>query len=302
MSFRQVIISDAIKVGIKNGNINVVKSDKEVVIPIEDVFIIVVEDTKTLLSAQFISKCAEHKISVVICNAQHDPYAICHGYNTHYRQLYILNLQINLGEECKAYLWQQIVRTKIQNQFDVVKLTSNIAHDLELLGDYKNNVKLDDITQREGIAAKVFFKSLYGNEFIRFYDDQINASLNFGYKILASAIARELVSLGIDPKIGIWHESRSNSINLAYDLIEIFRPLIDYFTFEHKELLINEFSIKLRRELVNILNIRMELGGKMQTVQNCINYVVKSYLNILEGKSTELVVPKICKVEFYINE
>ncbi len=303
MSFRQVIISEALKVSIKNSNINIAKKeDENIIIPIEDVYIILIEDNKTLITTQFLSKCADNKISVIICNEYHDPHVICSGYNTHYRQLHVLRMQLSLSECLKSNLWKELIETKIRNQYEVVKLTSNIKDDLEMLKEYYKTVELNDITNREGIAAKVFFKSLYGSEFIRFYDDTVNGALNFGYKIVASAISRELVSLGIDPKLGIWHDSKTNTLNLAYDLIEPFRPIVDYFIYEHLHLLVQEIPIKIRRDLVNILNVRMELSGKMQTLQNCIGYMVKSYLNILEGKTRTLIFPKIKKVEFIINE
>ncbi len=300
MSYRQVIISeDVIKIGIEHSNIKITKVDNEkIIIPVEDVFIILIETQKTLLSTQFLVKCAEYKICVVVCNSSHDPFAICMGYNTHYRSLQILNLQIELDESVKSILWKQIIECKIRNQKAVVQWTSNIQEDITMLADYSGTVEMADISNREGIAAKVFFKSLYGSEFIRFYDDAINKALNFGYKIITSAIVRELVSLGMDPKIGLWHDSKTNPVNLACDLVEPYRPVVDYFIYEHVDQLIDELPIRVRRSLVGILNTRVNVCGKMQTLQNCIGYTVKSFLQVLEGRSVSLQFPSIGKIEF----
>ncbi|CAI2165529.1 2669_t:CDS:2 [Funneliformis geosporum] len=55
-------------------------------------------------------------------------------------------------------------------------------------------VENGDRTNREGAVAKYFFQKLYGKGFIRFADDNINRALNYGYKILTSAISRTLIS------------------------------------------------------------------------------------------------------------
>lgn len=303
MSFRQVIIRKANKIKLSYNNLIIVdKEEKEIHIPLEDIFTILIEDPNTILTTKIISECSKNKISIVVCDEKHDPVSIIQGYNLHHRAKYVLDRQNKLEDNVKSLLWKQIIEKKIYNQYLVITNTSNDLNDVEMLKNYSLNVKDSDIDNREGIAAKVFFRSLYGTEFIRFYADGINHAMNYGYKVIASAITRELVAYGLDPKLGIWHDSQLNSYNLSYDLIEVFRPLVDYCIFENTHLVENELTLSMRRELVNLLNIRMEMNGKMQTVQNCIGSTVKSYLNVLEGKKMNLELPNITKVDFYIHE
>ncbi len=304
MSYRQLIITDNIKkASIENNNIKLINYfDEKINIAIEDIFIILVETQKIALTANFLSKCADNKIVVIICDEKHNPNVICNGYNTNYRQLQVLEMQMYLNNQIKGILWQQLIKQKIKNQYLVLNLTTNNLDDIGMLQEYYKTVEFMDLANREGIAAKIFFKSLHGSEFIRFYDDNINDALNFGYTILTSAITRELVSFGLDPKIGIWHNSKTNPFNLACDLVEPFRPIIDYFVYEYKNTLNDGLSLQLRRQLINILNIRMKLHGKMQTLQNCIHYAVKSFIAILEGKNSDLYLADLEKVEFKENE
>lgn len=303
MSFRQVVIRKANKIKLSNNNLVIVdKENKEIHIPLEDIFTILIEDPNTVLTTRIISECSKNKITIVTCDEKHVPVSIIQGFNLHHRSKYVFDKQNALDENVKSLLWKQIIQKKIHNQYLVVTNTSNELDDIEMLKKYSMNVKNSDIDNREGIAAKVFFKSLYGTEFIRFYDDGINNAMNYGYKIIASAITREIVAYGLDPKLGIWHDSQQNSYNLCYDIIEVFRPLVDYCIFENTHLIENELTLLIRRELINLLNIRMEMNGKMQTVQNCIGVIIKSYLNVLEGKKKLLELPNIIKVDFYIHE
>lgn len=53
-----------------------------------------------------------------------------------------------------------------------------------------------DTGNREGIAAKMFFRNFYGCDFIRFENDIINIALNYGYAVIRSSVARSLCAYG----------------------------------------------------------------------------------------------------------
>ena len=58
-------------------------------------------------------------------------------------------------------------------------------------------------------------------------ENWVNASLDYGYAVMRGACARSLVAYGMLPSIGLFHDSEQNAFNLADDLIEPFRPLVD---------------------------------------------------------------------------
>ncbi|MEM8806791.1 MAG: type I-MYXAN CRISPR-associated endonuclease Cas1 [Cyanobacteria bacterium P01_G01_bin.38] len=58
--------------------------------------------------------------------------------------------------------------------------------------------------------------------------DRFNCLLSFGYALLLKDVMNALISIGLEPALGFYHQPRSQAPPLALDLIEIFRvPLVD---------------------------------------------------------------------------
>ena len=94
----------------------------------------------------------------------------------------------------------------------------------DVICDVDNNFKYlakdghvieDDKTNREGHAAKVYFNSLFGKDFSRDNECNINKYLNYGYSIILSAVNREVKILGYLTELGVHHIGESNSFNLS---------------------------------------------------------------------------------------
>ena len=54
-----------------------------------------------------------------------------------------------------------------------------------------------------------------------------NAALNYGYAIIRSSVAKTLAAYGYYSVVGIHHISPSNHYNLADDMMEPLRPVVD---------------------------------------------------------------------------
>ena len=144
----------------------------------------------------------------------------------------------------------------------------------------------DDISNREGHAAKVYFNSLFGKEFVRHTGDEINAALDYGYAILASSINKEVSSNGCITQLGIKHKNEFNYFNLSYDIIEPFRVLVDNIVAENIE---NEFNKDYKYKLINVLNSKIKMEGKSYYFTNAIQIYVKGLLNALDEDEPDLV-------------
>ena len=77
-------------------------------------------------------------------------------------------------------------------------------------------------------------------ELLSSYLQQI--ALNYGYSIILSSFTREIVANGYITQLGLFHDNMFNQFNLASDLMEPFRPLVDKCVlgmkleqFEHEE-------------------------------------------------------------------
>src|SRR5690606_36339920 len=97
------------------------------------------------------------------------------------------------------------------------------------LESYSRRVKSGDSENLEGQAAAFYFSQLFDKNFRRNQENYINSSLNYGYAVLRGAIARGLVAHGLLPSIGLHHASEQNAFNLADDIIDPFRPIVDLF-------------------------------------------------------------------------
>ena len=81
----------------------------------------------------------------------------------------------------------------------------------------------------EAQASRRYWNSLFASDFRRdFRLSGINAALNYGYAVLTASLARSIVGTGLLVSIGVHCHNRSNPLCLAPDLIEPFRPIVDW--------------------------------------------------------------------------
>ena len=125
---------------------------------------------------------------------------------------------------------------------------------------------------------------MFGKDFSRDENNNINATLNYGYTILLSTFNKEIVSNGYLTQLGINHKNEFNYFNLSSDLMEPFRPLVDEFVYEKKE---DIFDVDYKMGLVGILNKKIRLGDKEYYVSNAISVYVKSVVDAIENQSFE---------------
>lgn len=165
-----------------------------------------------------------------------------------------MDAQIGASLPLKKSLWAQVVREKIRQQ-------SLLLHHLGLpssrLDRLAKEVKSGDPDNKEAMAARIYWTSIFGSNFLRNREAPgINALLNYGYTIIRSATARAVMAAGLHPSIGIHHKNASDAMRLVDDLMEPFRPLVDLMVFSlTKENPSAEWSIstEIKGKLVSIL-------------------------------------------------
>ncbi len=300
MSWRSVIITQPTKLSVKNRQLQITQ-DEEWNIPLEDISSIVLETSQISISSKAISLMAENKIVMYSCNEKHLPNGILMPLARHSRELKAIKQQLNSTESFRKRCWQQIIIRKILNQAQVLKLCRKTLME-EHLRNLSQKVNSGDTENKEAIAAKGYFTSLFGKNFNREYDNVYNAALNYGYSIIRGAIARTIVSYGYIPSIGIHHKSELNNYNLADDFIEPFRPIVDLWVKQNLNSEI-EFSKYTRAELVNLLNVDVKIQGKLQSVNNAINIMIASYTTALnQNDYKKLELPEILPIKIHQYE
>ena len=197
---------------------------------------------------------------------KHLPNGILIPFNNHSRLLKMVNIQLNATKPFKNRLWQQIVQTKVINQGKVLEYIGNErCKELFYLSALVVSGDKDNI---ESTAANIYFKELFSKKFTRRHENPINGALNYGYSIIRGAVARSLTMYGFLPVIGIHHHNELNQFNLADDLMEVYRPIVDYWVYKNINI-DSKIDPKTKVKLYNLLNYRIEIDIKTTLCDQC---------------------------------
>ena len=291
MSWREVIITGHAKLDYKMDYLVVRKQDGTDRVYIPDIGFLMIESTRVSLTTTLISELVKNKVKIIFCDANHNPQSELLPYHGSHDTSLKVREQVSWSDEIKQLVWTEIVKEKIKNQMELLEEYQNFDR-AELLKTYIEEMEPGDQNNREGHAAKVYFNTMFGIDFTRNDENTINAALNYGYNILLSCFNREIVSNGYLTQIGLWHSSRFNSFNLASDLMEPFRILVD-----RKVLTLNleNFDSHNKYELVSILNGEVRIDSKVSYVNNAIKLYCKSIFESLHYEDTSYI-------KFYTNE
>lgn len=299
MTYRCIRVKHANELKLKHNSLLAKIEEREVSIPLEDIAIILIEDNECSLTGKLIASLSSYYIGLIICDDKHMPSSITLPLHMHYKQLKVFNLQMDVSKPVKSQLWQQIIQVKIKNQIAALKMTTNDQYYIERISELLKEIKSNDKTNREAIAAKYFFTGIYGTMFTRKRksEDEINAALNYGYTIIMAAIARMLAMYGFNTILGIHHESYMNNYNLACDLMEPFRPLVDICVYENIDNLSYPLPSDIRQALIEVLVQKVKINNKTYLVEHAIEEMVLSYISVIESNdSTKIQLPQIVEI------
>ena len=293
MGYRQIIIKKSEKLHFKDNQLVIDKDNNSTKVPLEDISYILIEDSTTILTTRLLAELGKNAISLIVCDEKYEPTSIMYPYNYHFKQLEVFTHQLEINNDIKNEFWNQIVKKKIENSIRVLEMTSKDEFPISKLNDYIDEVIDGDIKNREGLAAKMYFRSLFGSDFVRFYDDNINAALNYGYTIIVSAIIRNLAVYGLNTYLGIHHSSKINNFNLAYDLLEPYRSIVDKFVYDNKDDIVYPLSFEFRKKLIELLNKEVLHQNKKYTIDYSISLLIKSYIKSFSTGEIKLDLPSI---------
>lgn len=135
---------------------------------------------------------------------------------------------------------KQLIINKIENQRDMLKKMRNpevldgiLNLDIEIEKLIKKDYTIYEIMGMEGTTAKVYFNRMFkdfgwkGRQ-PRVKRDEINLLLDIGYTVLFNYIEAILNIYGFDIYKGNLHQEFYKRKSLVCDIIEPFRPIVDY--------------------------------------------------------------------------
>lgn len=226
MAWRSVVISNPARLKLKHNALVVEQEVGTVSVPMEDIAVLIIDHPQVTITSQLLSACADHQFAVITVDQTHTPNGILLSYLPHSRALKVMRQQLAMSQPHKKRLWQSIIKQKLLNQACLLRhyKQQETANRLE---QFACRVKSGDPDNYEAYGAQIYFTALFGRGFTRSNDILANGVLNYGYSVVRSAMARSLVGYGFLPAFGLHHCNEQNAFNLADDLMEPYRPIVD---------------------------------------------------------------------------
>jgi CRISPR-associated protein Cas1 len=268
-----------------------IEQEQTAFVPFEDIAVIVLNHREINLSHPVLSACAEYGIGIFSTGDNHQPSGVFLPFLQHSRTCRVLRLQLAIARPLAKQAWANIVRRKIENQAVCLQLAG--CEGIGRLESYARRVRSGDVENLEGQAAAFYFVHLFGPGFQRASERWVNAALNYGYAVLRGAIARGLVAHGLHPTLGLFHDSEQNAFNLADDLIEPFRPLVDLHVCKHRPAVEGDLTPADKAALVGLLNVDVGMPQGVTSVLSAVEYAVESLVRLFEAEESALQLPTL---------
>ncbi len=276
MGWRTVVVNTHSKLSYKNNHLIFKDASRTELIHLSEVDILLLETTDIVLSTMLIKRLVDENILVIFCDDKRLPTAMLMPYYARHDSSLQLSNQITWSEDVKAEVWTTIIAQKILNQAMYLGDCGFFEKSQSVI-DLYNGLELFDPSNREGHAARIYFNTLFGNDFSREQDNDINAALDYGYTLILSMFAREVVVCGCMTQFGLKHANQFNQFNLASDIMEPFRPIIDRIVYENR----NDDFVKIKRELFTIFSDTFLYNGKEMYLSNIISDYTKKVIKTL---------------------
>lgn len=293
MAWRVVAIENPARLSVRDNQL-VITQEIESTLPIEDIDALILDNYGSTITTNLLTALATKGTTTVICDEKHLPASVLLPYSQHSRQAKVSRQQLSMSQPLKKQLWQQIIISKITNQADVLRSRGLDDSNLRSLA---NDVKSGDTSNHESIAARIYFDQILGDA-TRRKPIWHNAALNYGYAMVRSHIARHIAARGLVASQGLFHHNELNSFNLADDLIEPYRAVVDMYILEniapyHTGDLDSSLTKHDRQLAIDILNYYVIMNGKKFTVRHSVERTVESFIECIETKEADkLLLPK----------
>lgn len=289
MGWRTVYISGRAKLDLKMNHL-IVRKEDIVKIHISEICTLIIESTTVSLTTALLAELSRSKVKVIFCDEKHNPFGeVTSYYNKHNTSL-MVKKQVEWGRKNKTDVWTEIIKEKISMQAYVLEYFDK--SEAEMLRGYICEIQPGDASNREGHAAKVYFNSLFGMDFIRGRETPVNAALNYGYALLLSSFNQQIVCNGYLTQLGIAHDNQFNQYNLSSDLMEPFRPFVDHIVVELSP---DKFEKEEKLSMLQLLEREYQIDEKQCTFQNAISIYSRSVFEAIEQGDVNLI--KLCAYE-----
>ena len=271
------------------------KQSAEVTKPIEDIGVIVLDNKQITITSGLLEALLENNCAVITCDNKSMPTGLILPLSGNTTQSERFRHQIEASLPLKKQLWQQTIKTKIENQAAI--LNKCTGKEVRCMNKWATDVKSGDSENQEARAAAYYWKNLFPIEGFTRDRDSIppNNLLNYGYAILRAVVARSLVASGLLPTLGIHHHNRYNAYCLADDIMEPYRPYVDELVYNivtecgNYEILDKD----IKSQLLTIPTLDVVIAGKRSPLMIAVGQTTASLYKCFSGELRKIAYPEI---------
>ena len=261
-------------------------------VPLDDIGVLMISAFGATCTKDALVSLAERGAVTVLCGSKGVPSALVLPLNANYESALRIRIQSQASQPLKKRLWQTVVMAKLKHQSAVLDFFGNTekANQIEV---YAKQVQSGDPLNREASGARVYWKTLFGDAFSRHpQGDWPNSLLNYGYALLRASVARAVCAAGLNPVFGIHHENSTNPFPLADDLMEPYRPLVDFYV---KQIISVTASINpASKQMISaFLWTDLNLAGEMTPFFTAMERMAFSLVSSFKAKKPQIEIAEI---------
>ena len=281
-----------------SNNVDLLDSFKEqmkITKPIEDIGVVVLDNKQITITSGLLDALLENNCAIITCDTKSMPVGLMLPLYGNTTQNERFRIQLEASLPLKKQLWQQTIKSKINNQASVLAICKK--EEMKCMRIWANDVKSGDSDNLEARAAAFYWKNLFSDVdgFTRERDGiPPNNLLNYGYAILRAIVARALVTSGLLPTLGIHHHNRYNAYCLADDIMEPYRPYVDelvYNTIKDEKKKSDVLTNELKVILLTIPTIEVKIAGKRSPLMVAVGQTSASLFKCFNGELRNIIYP-----------
>jgi CRISP-associated protein Cas1 len=277
--------------------------EKPATVPIEDIGVLVIDDRRASYTQAVLLELIEAGATVVVCGSDHLPAGMMLPLDAHHALAERHLAQTQVSAPARKQIWRELVAAKLFQQGAVLDSFGRTPNGL---AEMAKRVRSGDPDNLEAQGAQRYWPMLFGKDFRRDRSAEgVNAMLNYGYAVVRASAARAIVASGLNPTLGVFHKNRSNPFCLADDLIEPYRPYVDW---QVKTMILDLQRVPMlderptRAALLALLNETVVVGGRRSPLLLAIEASAASLARALTSEDRTLALPAGMPVQHDLEE
>jgi CRISPR-associated protein Cas1 len=284
------ITKDACHLALDRGFMTVRHDGQEIGrVPLDTISAVIANAHGTTYTNNLLVQLAKQNSMFVFCGSNHAPVAYLWSVDGFYQQAGRMEAQVKAPVPTVKRLWQQLVKSKISHQAVIIEALGQPVVPIRAL---VAQVKSGDPDNIEAQAARRYWPMVFGNEFRRDQDAEgVNALLNYGYTIIRSTVARSIMAAGLHPSFGLHHSNTMNAMRLVDDVMEPFRPYVDFCVYHLKQAGKEEVNQETKRTLAGLAEMEMIGSRGATSLKQCTQNLAISLAQVFLGEAEELDIP-----------